>query len=236
VQCKKKHEWKRNITSTKRDFCDFCRSSRGVPRLDGARGKKQVWRPHVRTWDLSEANVLYWRLWHFWDFMASPAVIWRSHSDSAPGELCPPCSPRYGELWPPCSPRAFSLWCRKAKAFCERAFELHRQQHGKNKQNIEFSPWKSFCRRLCFWLVDMFWLFLTCKYNNKNIWIIEIVLNHFFAIFKVARPETFETKTETRKNGSRDEPRDRDQVSRLHHWLQHSHCDSTWRGLRTICR
>jgi len=30
------------------------------------------------------------------------------------------------------------------------------------------------------------------------------------------RPETFET--ETRKNGSRDEPRDRNQVSRLHHW------------------
>ena len=23
--------------------------SSGVPRLDGARGKKQVWRPHVRT-------------------------------------------------------------------------------------------------------------------------------------------------------------------------------------------
>ena len=31
----------------------------GVPRLDGARGKKQVWRPHVRTCGLSEANVLY---------------------------------------------------------------------------------------------------------------------------------------------------------------------------------
>jgi len=31
------------------------------------------------------------------------------------------------------------------------------------------------------------------------------------------RPETFET--ETSKNGSRDESRDRDQVSRLHHWL-----------------
>jgi len=31
------------------------------------------------------------------------------------------------------------------------------------------------------------------------------------------RPETFET--ETSKNGSRDASRDRDQVSRLHHWL-----------------
>jgi len=25
---------------------------RGVTRLNGARGKKQVWRPHVRTWGL----------------------------------------------------------------------------------------------------------------------------------------------------------------------------------------
>jgi len=33
------------------------------------------------------------------------------------------------------------------------------------------------------------------------------------------RPETFET--ETSKNGSRDESRDRDQVSRLYHWLKH---------------
>jgi len=24
------------------------------------RGKEQVWRPHIRTWGLSEANVLYW--------------------------------------------------------------------------------------------------------------------------------------------------------------------------------
>jgi len=32
-------------------------------------------------------------------------------------------------------------------------------------------------------------------------------------------PETF--KTETRKHGSRDTSRDRDQVSRLHHWYFH---------------
>jgi len=37
-------------------------------------------------------------------------------------------------------------------------------------------------------------------------------------MFKVWRPETFETETETRKNGSRDESGDRDQVLRLHHW------------------
>ena len=49
-----------------------------IARLDSARGKKQVWRPQVRTWGLSEANILYWRkyLWECWDF-------------SAPGELCP---------------------------------------------------------------------------------------------------------------------------------------------------
>jgi len=68
------------------------RPSRGVTRLDGARGQKQVWRPHVRTWGLSEANVLYWSkyLRHCWDFSAPPAVIWCPHSASAPGELCPP--------------------------------------------------------------------------------------------------------------------------------------------------
>jgi len=53
--------------------------ARGVTRLDGAREKKQVWRPHVRTWGGPEANVLYWRnyLWHFWEFSAPPAVIMR---------------------------------------------------------------------------------------------------------------------------------------------------------------
>ena len=35
-------------------------TARCVTRSDGARGKKQVWRPHVRTWGLSEANVLHW--------------------------------------------------------------------------------------------------------------------------------------------------------------------------------
>jgi len=32
---------------------------RGITRWDGALGKKQVWRPDVRTWHLSEANVLF---------------------------------------------------------------------------------------------------------------------------------------------------------------------------------
>ena len=50
--------------------------SRGVPGLDDARGKKQIWCPHVRTWGLAEANVLYWRkyLRRSWDFSALPPV------------------------------------------------------------------------------------------------------------------------------------------------------------------
>ena len=66
-------------------------------RLDGARVKMQVWRPHVRNWGLLEANLLYWRkyLWHCWDFSAPPTVIWCPHSDSASGELRHPCTPRY---------------------------------------------------------------------------------------------------------------------------------------------
>jgi len=38
--------------------------------------------------------------------------------------------------------------------------------------------------------------------TNKNRRIIQILLNHFCAIFKVSRPVAY--KTETRKNGSRD--------------------------------
>jgi len=32
------------------------------------------------------------------------------------------------------------LWFRKGKEFCERALALHRQQHGKDKKNIEVAP------------------------------------------------------------------------------------------------
>ena len=35
-----------------------------------------------------------------------------------------------------------------------------------------------------------------------------------------SRPETFDTETETPKNGSRDTSRNRDHVSRLHHWYR----------------
>jgi len=55
--------------------------TRGVTRLGGARGKKQVWRP----------NVLYWRkyLWPCWDFSAPLQRL------GAGGILHPLFSPRY---------------------------------------------------------------------------------------------------------------------------------------------
>jgi len=62
---------------------------RGVTRLDGAWGKKQVWRPRVRTWGLSEANVLFWKkcVWHCCDLLVPS-------TDSAPSKLSP-LPPRY---------------------------------------------------------------------------------------------------------------------------------------------
>ena len=64
---------------------------RGVTRLDGAWGKKQVWRPHFRTWGLPETNALYWRMyvWHCWAF-------WRPRNHSAPPQYF--SAPRV--IWP----------------------------------------------------------------------------------------------------------------------------------------
>ena len=56
---------------------------RDITRLDGARGMKQVWRPCVRTWGLSEANVLHWSSCDI------VRTFRRPHSDLAPGEWCP---------------------------------------------------------------------------------------------------------------------------------------------------
>jgi len=69
--------------------------SKGVPRLDGLRDKKQVWLLHVRTWGLSEANVLNWKkyLRHYWDFSAthnSTSQYW-----SGARGIVPPLPPRY---------------------------------------------------------------------------------------------------------------------------------------------
>jgi len=76
-------------------------TARGVTRLDGTWGKKQVWRPHVRTWGLSEGNALYWgkHLWHCCHFLAIPAAIQRPHSDSAPRESIPLAISRYAPAY-----------------------------------------------------------------------------------------------------------------------------------------
>jgi len=58
-------------------------TARCVTRLDGARGKKQVWRPHVQTWGLSEANVLHWSTCDIVRTFRHPAVIRR------PGNCAP---------------------------------------------------------------------------------------------------------------------------------------------------
>jgi len=53
--------------------------NKGVTRLD--------WRPHVRTWGFSEANVLLKKV-----LATLLGLFGAPRSDSAPGELCPPSS------------------------------------------------------------------------------------------------------------------------------------------------
>jgi len=62
----------------------------GALRLDGARGKKQVWRTNVRTWGLSEASVTVLKkiLVTLLGLFGAPIVI--RHSGSCPPLL--PCS------------------------------------------------------------------------------------------------------------------------------------------------
>ena len=118
--------------ATKRDIKTMCRdlrlsgskAIRGVTRYDGPRGKKQIWRHHVRTWGLSEANVLHWRkyLWHCWYFSGPPAVIRRPHSDSAPWELCSPC-PHFVRPLKAIPPIFYS---NKGSTRCLNRAELHR--------------------------------------------------------------------------------------------------------------
>jgi len=64
-------------------------TSRDVPRLDGARGKKQVWQTHVQTWVFLGVKVLYWRkyLRHCWDILV-------------PRALCPICPLSLHPCWP----------------------------------------------------------------------------------------------------------------------------------------
>jgi len=62
---------------------------RGATKWDGARGKKQVWRPHFRTWGLPKANVLHWSSCDIVRTSRRPTVIRRLHSDSTHVKLCP---------------------------------------------------------------------------------------------------------------------------------------------------
>ena len=74
----------------------------GVPMFD-------VW-----TWGISEANVLYWRkyLWHFWNFSAHSAVIWRPIVIRCPGN-CPPFSPSL-HPWMQCLPDLGTVFADKS--------------------------------------------------------------------------------------------------------------------------
>jgi len=74
-------------------------TERNVTRLDGARGMKQVWSPHVRTWALLEANYLvdecslHVTLLGLFGGTRShflPGSGSAPHCDSAPGN-CAPC-------------------------------------------------------------------------------------------------------------------------------------------------
>jgi len=77
-------EWCQRPSGKKQENFPKSIPARSVTRLDGAWGKKQVWRSHVRTWGLSEANVLYWRSTS--DIIGT---IQHPHNDSAPGKFYP---------------------------------------------------------------------------------------------------------------------------------------------------
>ena len=70
---------------------------RGVATLDGAWGKKQVWCFHVRTWDLSEANVLFWKSAYGIAVTSWPPAVIR------PPRNCAPLAP------------SLRLWCNAIK-------------------------------------------------------------------------------------------------------------------------
>jgi len=84
-------------TTSEIDFVKSRPTTRRVTRLDGARGKTQVWRRDVRTWGLLKASVLYWRkyLWHCWDFRYPPQWFGASIVVRRTGNCSPPFPPRY---------------------------------------------------------------------------------------------------------------------------------------------
>jgi len=82
---------------------------RGVTRLDGARGKNKFGTSVVELappWSKFGTPMVepeFFRkqiycievLVILLELFGAPAVIQRPHSELAPGELCPPCPPRY---------------------------------------------------------------------------------------------------------------------------------------------
>jgi len=65
-------------------------------------GQEASFAPHVRTWDLSEGNLLHWRkyLWNCWDLSATQQTFGAHCSDSwspwwfAARGIMPPLQPR----------------------------------------------------------------------------------------------------------------------------------------------
>ena len=55
-------------------------------KFDAPMFEPEVFRKQIHC--IEESNC---ELWHCLDFSALPVVIWRSNSNSVPGELCPPC-------------------------------------------------------------------------------------------------------------------------------------------------
>ena len=74
----------------------------------------------------------------------------------------------------------------KIFAFCRNFFD-----------NVVITSESSFILFLAFFRRVLFVSYLKIQ-PKKSHWIIEILINHLFAIFEVSRPETFEIETETR--------------------------------------
>ena len=112
-------------------FIDHCKHTSHSAKHKLSQGRNEVrWRPHVRNRVFgSKCTVLkkilvtlFGLFGAFRSHSAPPAVILRSYSDSAPGELCPPCPPRYA---PAISTRCwtfFSSSCQQLAIFVKAAF------------------------------------------------------------------------------------------------------------------
>ena len=126
---------------------DWCKGKccQGRNEVRWRSGQETSLAPHVWTWDLSEANLLYWKkyLWHCWNFSAFLAVnrrpgncaplaplvtplsvvLLRNHSNvSTPRNVrpCPPCgnaiTTNYAELAFPSCVETAACWRRFSKS------------------------------------------------------------------------------------------------------------------------